>query len=286
MNPIFVLLADGNAFFAGIALALLSESFRKTENRLAGSLSRIAGCIGIALAVASSTPLPLWIYVIWLGCWGLSFFSPRTWKPGRYATILFVFSSFCLMAAEARFRVSPQIPIADQEPIFVLGDSISAGMGTKERVWPLVLGDISHLNVTNLAQPGATVIDAAKQAKEINAAKGLVIIEIGGNDMFGDLPSAEFARRLDSLLGSLSAAGEQIAMFELPLLPFHHGYAIAQRTLAAKYNTFLIPKSCLANVIKQPDDTLDGLHLSQKGHNALAKSVLALLSEAPMSQVR
>lgn len=65
-------------------------------------------------------------------------------------------------------------------------------------------------------------------------------------------------------------------MFELPLPPFHNGYGQAQRALAKKYNVTLIPKDWLASVIAKTGNTLDGLHLSQKGHNALAASLLSM----------
>jgi len=67
-------------------------------------------------------------------------------------------------------------------------------------------------------------------------------------------------------------------MFELPLLPFHSGYGEAQRHLARKHHVILIPKKCLASVIGRNGNTLDGLHLSQKGHDALAHAVAGMLS--------
>ncbi len=70
-------------------------------------------------------------------------------------------------------------------------------------------------------------------------------------------------------------------MFELPLLPFHSGYGEVQRTLAKKYNVILIPKKVLTNVIGADGNTLDGLHLSQQGHDALARAVFRMLAITP-----
>jgi len=66
-------------------------------------------------------------------------------------------------------------------------------------------------------------------------------------------------------------------MFELPLLPFCNAFGRAQRILAKKHEVTLIPKSYMTKVFSLKGGTLDGLHLSQKGHNALANSVYSLL---------
>ena len=62
-------------------------------------------------------------------------------------------------------------------------------------------------------------------------------------------------------------------MFELPLPPLHNGFGTAQRQLAAKYGVALIPKRPLTAVFGMKDGTVDGLHLSDAGHRALAQSV-------------
>jgi len=66
-------------------------------------------------------------------------------------------------------------------------------------------------------------------------------------------------------------------MFELPLPPFRAGFSRAQRELARKHNVTLLPRSVLADVLGMRGATVDGLHLSQKGHDALARSVGRLI---------
>jgi acyl-CoA thioesterase-1 len=74
----------------------------------------------------------------------------------------------------------------------------------------------------------------------------------------------------------LAAGNNQIVMFELPLLPFFNDFGKAQRSLAKKHNVILMPKHYLTDVFGLKDATLDGLHLSQKGHDALANSIYGL----------
>ncbi len=242
------------------------------------SVLSIVGVIGVLVLAASSAPLAPLIYGCWFGLWVAAIFASRQRTLIRYklgSIVAFCLASLALCLAELPYLRSPRIAISDNARIYVLGDSISAGMGTPERTWPSVLGDISKLDITNLAQPGATTASALIQAQGIASSGALVLIEIGGNDMLGGTSSARFRDDLEKLLIQLQ--GNRLVMFELPLLPFHGEFGRAQRSLAMKYGVTLIPKHYLAGIIGAKGATLDGLHLSQAGHNELAKQVNALL---------
>lgn len=129
-----------------------------------------------------------------------------------------------------------------------------------------------------------TALDQAGQIKAVNA---VVIVEIGGNDLLGHTDRRTFYGQLDTLLGKLKNDNHRIVMFELPLLPFWNAYGTNQRVLAEKYGVTLIPKSCLAGVFGSKGATLDGLHLSQNGHNKLARAVFGLLRiEKPIDDAK
>ena len=66
-------------------------------------------------------------------------------------------------------------------------------------------------------------------------------------------------------------------MFELPLPPFHHLYGRIQRKLARQFGVVLIPKRYFAKVLASPENTSDGLHLSEKGANLMADTVEELI---------
>lgn len=289
MNPIVILIADGDTFFLGMALAscclvLLS----RTSHFLLRSILRIVGILALGLVVVSSTPFPVWVYGTWIVLFSAGWILVG--RPGlaRYrSSFPFVFTllSMTLCLLELPYHFQPDIRVAPGQQVYVIGDSISAGMGTSERNWPEVLDELSELRVTNLAQPGATALSALSQTKGIVAPNSLVLVEIGGNDLFGNQPSAQFQSDLDALLGKIDPSN-RIVLFELPLLPFHSGYGQVQRRLAEKYHALLIPKRDLARVIGAAGNTLDGLHLSQQGHNALANRVLNLLKTSERKTTR
>ena len=153
----------------------------------------------------------------------------------------------------------------------MLGDSLSAGIGSTVRCWPRVLGETTSLRVVNLAQPGARVEDAIRQAQGIVGSNAVVIVEIGGNDLLAFGEDAEkFAVQLDRLVALLRANRHQVLLMELPLFSFQNRYGRAQRAIAAQYHVALLPKRYLTQVLGIRQGTIDGLHLSQAGHGALA----------------
>ena len=184
--------------------------------------------------------------------------------------------SLILCLAELPYHQAPIIMLSTNKSIYVIGDSISAGLG-KEKTWPSILVDVAHLKVTNLAVPGATVESALDQCAKITESNSLVFVEIGGNNLLGSIDSKTFYLQFDKLLGRLKERNSQIVVFELPLIPFCNGFGAAQRNLAKKYDAILIPKHFMTDVFALSGGTLDGLHLSQKGHDALANSIRNLL---------
>lgn len=275
-------IASGNAFFFGMGLTVVAFVLRLwLSSRVWISALTVGWLMGISLVVLSATPMSHWLYVLWFVlCIAVRVaFNVRTSFHWRAAMVMaFAFFSLSLCLTELPYRLMlPRLTVFLDEPVYVLGDSISAGIGTKERTWPEVLGDLSNLKVTNLARPGATVETALDQARDIHKASALVIVEIGGNDLLGHTDSHAFYRQLDLLLLKLKAGNNDVVMFELPLLPFWNAYGRDQRVLAEKYKVALIPKSCLVGVFGPKGNTVDGLHLTQKGHDELAGAVLGLL---------
>jgi len=256
----------------------------RIKQRIVRSALRILVLVGIAVVAGSSTPLPLWIQAVWcvqaLVC--MVIFQPDAARVRTIPHVIFlVVLSAGLCAWEATYRIQPKINVAQDQTVYVIGDSISAGLSGKEKTWPDLLAQSTLLNIINLAQPGATLASAMQQVQDIKAPHALVILEIGGNDLLGGAKAADFRAQLDALLAKLATGGNGIVMFELPLLPFKNGIGEAQRSLAEKYHVELIPKRCMTDVIGRDGNTVDGLHLSPQGHKDLAEAVRGMLVIAP-----
>lgn len=282
MNPVVVQLANGNAFFIGIGVTVFASILRLWPGRrYLTILLAVTWLIGICLVILSAAPLPLWLYGIWIVlciATRLPFNIHVPEKLRVFLTGLFAVFSMIFCYFEMPFHIARSINVVKGQMVYVVGDSISAGIGEKERTWPVVLGDLTQLDVVNLARPGATLDTAQRQVPGVTSADCLVFVEIGGNDLLGHTDSHTFYVQLDSLLANLRNKTTHIVMFELPLLPFWNAFGQDQRALARKYGIILIPKDYLVRAFAGNGNTIDGLHLSQKGHDELARSVCSLLT--------
>ena len=288
MNPFILLFADGTMFFVGMLLTAVAVGLAQwlTEQGWR-RVSAIGSRIGILLVIVSATPVPIWVYGVWLSlCVSALILSARDTIDASNHTVPRVHRTLIVLTAglsillcfqEWPYRSEPEIAVSPGTMVYIVGDSISAGMGTNERNWPEVLADSTALSIVNLARPGATVKTAFAQVEEIPPRRSLVIVEIGGNDLLGGTKSDAFGESLDALLARLRSGEHRIVMFELPLPPFHNAFGRAQREAARRHDATLIPKHCMTGVFGARDSTLDGLHLSQSGHDALAEEIERML---------
>lgn len=284
--------ADGRAYFLGVALVVIgllvlaAGKKRKPSKRIRIVLmARVLLIVGALFIVLSATPAPIWFYGLWfitIVAWLIHQSEPMLKREVgialRIGSLL-----FCLAAAgmEIRYRLMPKLERQGQEKVYVIGDSLSAGMGNGEMTWPRVLATGAAAEVVNLSAAGATTGTAMDQARRVPQGPAIIVIEIGGNDLLGGTPGHVFENDLRRLLETLSGDSRRLVMFELPLPPFFNKYGRVQRRLASEFDVALIPKSVLTEVIGTARGTLDGLHLSDQGHRTIAETVRRVISLPP-----
>jgi len=238
----------------------------------------------------SAVPLSYWLYAA-IGVVTLAWlFAERRHKPApttdnkptlatklRWATIAILVGGVLL---ELPYVFAPRLPALGNPPLYIIGDSVTAGANSGEkRRWPELLPE--SIEVHDLAQMGATTSSALKkQCVQLPDEGGLVLLEIGGNDLLGDTPARQFERDLDQLLAEVAAPGRTVVMFELPLPPLYNEYGRTQRRLAARYKVHLIPKRIFMSVLAGEDSTLDSIHLSTRGHERMAAAVRSNIETA------
>ena len=289
MSWVIYLFGSGAVFFLGIGmilLALVTQTFcRRRGMQIIGSLLAF---IGLLLAALSATPLPYWVYfvagvvtVVWLIAerrtqgW---LFVRRKWLR---SSIVVVWTT--ALAMELPYHVPPTLDITGtpRNPRFyVIGDSVSAGMGGEKETWPRLLASTRPVQVVDLSRMGATASSALRQAEGLRRDGGLVLVEIGGNDVLGSTSAAKFEDDLGRLLARVRAPGRTVLMFELPLPPFGNEFGLAQRRLASQYGVILIPNRIFAAVLTGDGATLDSVHLAREGHERMAEVVWELIRPA------
>ena len=282
MNWIIFHIASGEAFFTGAVMAVAGVCARFSTRSWIRWCSSLVFLIGLLLIGVSATPFPYWFYTVaglisagWLVI-GESENSPKRRK--RIAAGLTV--AVWLLAAgwELTCHITPSVESADSEPIVIFADSLTAGIGENEaETWPHLLKRTQGATIHDFSRIGATVSSVLHKVQQIDVPEGIVILEIGGNDILGTTSVERFAATLDECLTLLRKTNPRIIMFELPLPPFCNSYGLVQRRLARKHGVTLIPKRVLMGVLARRGATLDSIHLTQSGHDTLAKTVWRIL---------
>ena len=278
--------ASGQAFFSGVALMTLAVGLSAGRNRRWCSLGRTLGAVaGMALVVASSTPLPFalaataWgLTAVWLVAEGVG--RPSLAGPRNVLRWAVVAAWWLGVAPEVPYHRTPALAAMGDPPLVVVGDSLSAGMGHSFATWPKILARRHRVTVEDRALAGATAGTAIGQADAIASRGALVLVEIGGNDVLGGTPPVVFACELDALLARLVGRSRAVVMLELPLPPLSTAYGAIQRRLAREHGVPLVPKRLLMGALAAKGATLDTIHLSPAGHERMAAAVWSVVRPA------
>ena len=292
MSPLALYFASGDSLYAGAGLLLLAVVVsRYLKQSWLLRLRNLAEWLGLALTIMACPPFSWTVDAIFLAAFVLWLTVSNYRLGGRASdwrlvpTAILLIVLLTLTAMEFSRRAMPAIIGSPADHLVVIGDSISSGIDPRVPTWPIVMQQLTGVPVKNLSRPGAQAIEGLDMARKVTADDQVVLIEIGGNDLLGGVPSIAFEKSLDAILSKLATPGRTIVMFELPLLPHKIAYGQIQRRLAAKYGVWLIPKRCFIEVIGSAGATSDGLHLSESGARHMATLVATVLSPVLKSHV-
>ncbi len=282
MNWIVFHITSGGVFLSGsfcVVLATFFGIWKKTRFR---AFSPLLALLDLLSIVVSATPFPYWYYGLVVVVMGIWLFTVRSEKveEKRRRVISSVAMTVILLGVvwELPWQITPTINSPSDEPLTIYADSITAGLGENEgEPWTEILERTKHAKIFNRARVGATVGSALTKAKETTDPRGIVLLEIGGNDLLGNTKPDSFEHNLDELLSLLSSRHRRVLMFELPLPPTYNSFGEIQRRLSKKHGVVLIPKCVLMGVLSGDSATLDSIHLSQADHQRMAETVWRIL---------
>lgn len=275
---------SGLAFFVGIGCLFAALGMSAVVARRLAILARNSiAFVGVVLLTTCAAPLASWVYVAgavvvvaWMACeWRRAKLRQTTLRAARGATL-----AVCVLglALETPYHLMPTWPPLDRPTVFVIGDSISAGMSESDReTWPKRLADQQGVVVRDYSRMGATVKSARSQAEKLGDAPGFVLLEIGGNDLLGTTSADAYEQGLEALLREVRRDDRTVVMFALPLPPFANRFGRVQRRLAAQYGVRLLPPRVLVGLLTEPGATVDGIHLTPTGHQRMADAVWSFL---------
>jgi acyl-CoA thioesterase-1 len=287
MNWGIYFFGSGAAFFSGVGLVLASAVILGFCQRpWAARTATLVALLGLILIAISATPLPYWFYGI--ACvvslpWLVVERSERKTLQKRRRCFRFIVALLWSAGSlvEIPYHIPPALKPAGRPTLYVLADSVTAGMGgTSISTWPTLLARSHAIDVQDHSQMGAKVGSMLRKVEKLSIGDGIILLEIGGNDLLGSTPAAEFDRDLDQLLAKVCGPGRIVIMFELPLPPFSNEFGRIQRRLAKNYQVHLIPKRIFVRVLTTDGATVDQVHLSRYGHELMAETVWSLIQSA------
>jgi acyl-CoA thioesterase-1 len=278
MSPWAAHFASGNVFFTGVALLFAAVVWSSLPVRRPSVRRRtLLFYPAVVLIAASATPLPYWFYGVWIAAGGTSFVLVRRAKPAgsqslvRISAVSTISIGAVAVLWELRSLFPPALPVSAGATVYVIGDSVSAGMNdAPEDTWPAVMARRYSVPVVNLSQAGGTARSALRQAEQIADGPAVVVVEIGGNDLLSGVTSEQFAIELRRLLQEACQRERRVLLMELPLPPACNEYGRVQRELAAEFGCRLISKRTFVAVLAASGATFDSVHLSPNGHSLMA----------------
>jgi acyl-CoA thioesterase-1 len=171
-----------------------------------------------------------------------------------------------------------ETPLPGGSTVLVVGDSITAGLGVDAAAaWPAQLAQRTGWRVVAAGVSGDRTEGGRERLPALLElhAPGLVIIELGGNDMLRGLRDAAIVANLDAMIDAARARGAKVVLMAAPrpnalgaltgLTP-----AAFYRDLAQARKVGLIEKA-LPAVLSDAKLKLDLLHPTAQGHRALAE---------------
>ncbi len=159
--------------------------------------STVLVIVGLVVLLLSAAPLPLWFYgitvvlvIAWLILFrfrGTTSLAKKRWAGAIVAGVLLVGEAF-----ELRYQFAPQVAPVTARRIYLFGDSLAAGINDhRENNWPQIVARSHNVEVVNYARPGAKTATALWLAQDASLMGGIVLIEIGGNDVLGSTTAEE-----------------------------------------------------------------------------------------------
>jgi acyl-CoA thioesterase-1 len=287
MNWIIYFFGSGAAFFLGVGLvtatAGISSIYQRKWTPRTATLGALTGLILIAL---SATPLPYWFYgmagvvsLLWLVTERSERKTIPKIRPLLRCTVVFLWCAAILM--EIPYHLGHALKPAGHPTLSIFADSVTAGMGeTSLETWPHLLARSHSIDMQDHSQMGAKVGSMLRKAEKTPVGNGIILLEIGGNDLLGSTSAIEFERDLDLLLAKFAGKGRIVLMFELPLPPFANEFGRIQRSLVRKYGVHLVPKRIFVGVLTADGATVDSVHLTARGHELMAETVWSLIRTA------
>lgn len=191
--------------------------------------------------------------------------------------IILTFSSIIVLnSCQLKFDNVANINNGTGENILVLGDSITAGYGLKQKqAYPYLLSQKINLPIVNLGVSGDKTSDAlARLSKDVlQENPWMVIIALGGNDFLKKIPKTVTEQNLKEIIAQIQARKAITVILGMNLGLFTDEYKDLYQRIAEETNSSIIPQ-VLKGIIDDPKHRQqDIIHPNRIGQEILADKI-------------
>lgn len=181
-----------------------------------------------------------------------------------------------LNSCQIKFDNVANINNGTGENILVLGDSITAGYGLKQKqAYPYLLSQKINLPIVNLGVSGDRTSDALARLSEdvLKEKPWMVIVALGGNDFLKKVPKTVTEQNLKEIIAQIQARKAITVILGMNLGLFTDEYKDLYQRVAEETNSYLIPQ-VLKGIIDNPKHRQqDIIHPNQIGQEILADKI-------------
>lgn len=192
-------------------------------------------------------------------------------------SLSFLFAVFLSLGAAAPV-LYPQVMNLGKRPgpVVVLGDSLSAGTGSRSRLGYVgLLEQWTGRSLVNRGVPGDTTSGALRRLQRdvLNLKPSLVLVQLGGNDHLGGVDPAVTFGNLDKIVSAIQADGGAVMLLgHQGWLP--HSESVARyKQIAEKRRTAFVP-DILKGILDTPTLRADNIHPNDAGYRRMASHIL------------
>jgi hypothetical protein len=155
MNPVGLYFASGDSLYVGAALLMLAIAVSPyLKRRWLLRLRNLAAWLALAMIVMACPPFALVVDAILLASFLTWFVVSNRTAPGRNLVRLRLAASVALFTfllvlsgLEVSHRRIPVISGTPSDHLVVIGDSISAGIDSRAPAWPVVMQQMTGVQV-------------------------------------------------------------------------------------------------------------------------------------------
>jgi acyl-CoA thioesterase-1 len=168
------------------------------------------------------------------------------------------------------------------QTIVILGDSITAGYGLNPRqAYPYLLSEQFNLPILNRGVNGNTTADGLIRLERdvLSEKPWLVIIALGANDFFTQVPTIETEKNLKTIVRRVQKRKAITIILGMEFGSFADGYQEMYARVAQETDAYLIPQ-VLQGVLDNPQHRQpDRIHPNALGQEIIANRIAATLKQ-------